>query len=275
MNTGIILQAILLVLHHCDGFIVKGSRSSQITRRAEESHQQEYKCMPFRAVGSLVHQRRNALIAVGKVMLSGLALESFVSKAGAIGPVGDRGANDPFGKLPSSGFASKSGMKYFDYDVGSGPPPKYGQIIIVKYIASAKATGKEKLQIFDSSFERGGGDYIMKHGNGRCVLGLDEGIHTMRVGGKRRILVPPNLGYTVPGLGPFPPEAADRRILNKILAKMDDSGYVAFDVMLIDAYDDDADAGYYDDTDLPPGVLDQVYGNIERFKQAVNVVGKS
>ena len=47
-----------------------------------------------------------------------------------------------------------------------------------------------KLEKIDTSME----PYLHKHGNGRICRGLDEAIHTMRIGGKRRALVPPNIG---------------------------------------------------------------------------------
>ena len=58
------------------------------------------------------------------------------------------------------------------------------------------------------------------HGNGRTIRGLDEGVHTMRIGGARRVEVPPQLAYTAPGLGPLPESAAGRRKLDRALDVM-------------------------------------------------------
>lgn len=49
------------------------------------------------------------------------------------------------------------------------------------------------------------------------IKGMEEGIHSMRVGGKRRIIIPQELGYTVQGLGPYPARARNRDVLVKVL----------------------------------------------------------
>ena len=74
--------------------------------------------------------------------------------------------------------------------------------------------------------------FLVKHGNGRNVPGLDEGLHTMKVGGKRRIIVPPKLGYVSSGLGPIPVGPYGRWKLNRLLDRMVEAkgGNVVFDV---------------------------------------------
>ncbi len=75
-------------------------------------------------------------------------------------------------------------------------------------------------------------------------------MHTMRLGGLRRIVVPLELGYTKTGLGPLPPNAFRRKILVRELEKAetnDPMGEIVYDVELVSLYDDEADLGYYDD----------------------------
>lgn len=83
-------------------------------------------------------------------------------------------------------FKTKSGMQYIDIIEGTGASPKYGNLVSIAYKAYIKLPdikGKPmKLDEFDS--DKG---YLVKHGNGRTVPGMDEGLHTMKVGGKRRI----------------------------------------------------------------------------------------
>lgn len=49
------------------------------------------------------------------------------------------------------------------------------------------------------------------------IKGMEEGLHSMRVGGKRRIVIPQELGYTVQGLGPYPANPRNRDVLVKVL----------------------------------------------------------
>lgn len=96
-----------------------------------------------------------------------------------------------------------SGLKYSDVVVGDGPSPQAGQTISVHYTGTL-TNGKK----FDSSFDHGGQPYTFKIGTGVVIKGWDEGLMTMRVGGKRKLVVPPNLGYGIRGNPPdIPPNS--------------------------------------------------------------------
>jgi hypothetical protein len=82
-----------------------------------------------------------------------------------------------------------SGLKYTDLVVGNGPSPRAGQTAVVHYTGTLTDGTK-----FDSSVDRGQ-PYSFALGTGTVIKGWDEGVATMKVGGKRRLVVPPALGY--------------------------------------------------------------------------------
>lgn len=82
-----------------------------------------------------------------------------------------------------------SGLTITDLRVGTGPSPQIGQTITVNYVGKL-LNGKQ----FDSSYDRGQpADFAL--GVGRVIKGWDEGLMTMKVGGKRKLVVPAKLGY--------------------------------------------------------------------------------
>jgi peptidylprolyl isomerase len=82
-----------------------------------------------------------------------------------------------------------SGLKYTDLRVGTGPSPQPGQTVTVNYVGKLQS-GKQ----FESSYDRGQpADFAI--GVGRVIKGWDEGLMTMKVGGKRKLVVPGKLGY--------------------------------------------------------------------------------
>eukprot|EP00578_Thalassiosira_sp_NH16_P026700 CAMPEP_0181091632 /NCGR_PEP_ID=MMETSP1071-20121207/8499_1 /TAXON_ID=35127 /ORGANISM="Thalassiosira sp., Strain NH16" /LENGTH=316 /DNA_ID=CAMNT_0023173779 /DNA_START=20 /DNA_END=970 /DNA_ORIENTATION=+ len=165
-------------------------------------------------------------------------------------------------------FKTKSGLQYIDLAEGTGSSPKYGNFVSIIYKAYIKlpdAQGKPfKLDEFDS--DKG---YLVKHGNGRTVPGLDEGLHTMKVGGKRRIIIPPKLGYVSSGIGPIPVGPYGRWKLNRLLDRMVElkGGNLIFDVEMRNIMEDEADQGYYDDQSLTPEDFNTLRQNIESSQQ--------
>ncbi len=106
---------------------------------------------------------------------------------------------------PSGGgdeVTTQSGLKYIDTVVGSGAQPQAGQTAVVHYTGWL-LDGKK----FDSSKDRGQ-PFSFPVGRGRVIKGWDEGVATMRVGGTRRLTIPPQLGYGAQGAGgAIPPNA--------------------------------------------------------------------
>ncbi len=89
-----------------------------------------------------------------------------------------------------------SGLRYTDLKVGDGPSPKSGQTCSVHY--TGWLTNGTK---FDSSLDRGQ-PFAFPIGQGQVIKGWDEGVMGMKVGGKRKLMVPPDLAY---GPGGYPP----------------------------------------------------------------------
>jgi len=105
-------------------------------------------------------------------------------------------------KQTSTVVTTKSGLKYEDLVVGTGPSPKSGQTVVVKYIGTFEDGTK-----FDASADHGG-TFPFPIGQGRVIPGWDEGVMSMKVGGKRKLIVPPGLAYGENGMPPVIPANA-------------------------------------------------------------------
>lgn len=99
-----------------------------------------------------------------------------------------------------------SGLKYQDEVVGTGPAPTAGQSVSVHYTGWLDEK-RQKGRKFDSSRDRGT-PFSFKLGAGQVIAGWDEGVATMKTGGKRTLIIPPSLGYGARGAGGvIPPNA--------------------------------------------------------------------
>ena len=95
------------------------------------------------------------------------------------------------------------GVKYYDFVIGDGPSPKPGQAVTVNYTGWLQDGDK-----FDSSIDHGE-PFTFNIGMGQVIAGWDIGVATMKVGGKRQLVIPPDLGYGAQGAGGgiIPPNA--------------------------------------------------------------------
>lgn len=96
-------------------------------------------------------------------------------------------------------ITTASGLQYIEVQEGTGVAPKVGQTVYVHY----RGTLQDGTQ-FDSSYDRGAPlSFVL--GTGRVIAGWDEGIALMKVGGKAKLTIPPELGYgsrEIPGVIP-------------------------------------------------------------------------
>jgi peptidylprolyl isomerase len=105
---------------------------------------------------------------------------------------------------PAAGteVATASGLKYIDMVEGTGATPQKGQTVVVHYTGTLENGNK-----FDSSVDRGK-PYEFRLGEGAVIKGWDEGLASMKVGGKRKLIIPPVLGYGQRGSPPnIPPNS--------------------------------------------------------------------
>ena len=101
---------------------------------------------------------------------------------------------------------TSSGLQMIDTQAGTGAQPKSGQTAVVHYTGYLNDNGK-KGKKFDSSVDRGS-PFEFPIGAGRVIKGWDEGVASMKVGGKRTLIIPPALGYGAQGAGGvIPPNA--------------------------------------------------------------------
>ena len=123
----------------------------------------------------------------------------------------DSGSNDQLASSGASALGGElvapkerttpSGLRITDLVVGDGPEASAGQTVVVNYRGTLE-NGKE----FDSSYGRG--PFSFPLGAGRVIKGWDEGVAGMQVGGKRKLVIPPDLAYGERGAGGvIPPNA--------------------------------------------------------------------
>jgi peptidylprolyl isomerase len=140
----------------------------------------------------LSSKRLGALAALGLAVASAgaLAVQSLNANA--------QGANTTM-TLPS-------GLQIVDTKAGTGQSPRPGETCVMHYTGWLYQNGA-KGKKFDSSLDRGE-PFEFTIGAGEVIRGWDEGIATMKVGGKRTLIIPPALGYGARGAGGvIPPNA--------------------------------------------------------------------
>src|SRR5882757_2353597 len=129
---------------------------------------------------------------------------AFAAVAAAVAtPVASRMASAQGTAKP---MTTASGLQIVDTRAGTGASPKPGQTCVMHYTGWLYENG-QKGKKFDSSVDRNE-PFEFPIGQHRVIAGWDEGVATMKVGGKRTLIIPPELGYGARGAGgAIPPNA--------------------------------------------------------------------
>jgi FKBP-type peptidyl-prolyl cis-trans isomerase len=127
------------------------------------------------------------IIALAVIAVGALAYNSFLANQ-----------SQPILTPVAGPVRTTSGLVYQDFVVGTGPIAATGDKVRVHYTGTFEDGTK-----FDSSFDRGQ-PFEFTLGTGGVIAGWDEGVAGMQVGGKRRLTVPPDLGYGPNDYGPIP-----------------------------------------------------------------------
>ncbi len=110
------------------------------------------------------------------------------------------GAPETPPKIDGEEITTESGLKYIDVIEGTGASPTLGQTVVVHYTGWLESDGTK----FDSSFDRGSpSEFVL----GQVIEGWNEGLSTMKEGGERRLIIPPDLAYGEAGRPSIPPNS--------------------------------------------------------------------
>lgn len=130
---------------------------------------------------------------------------AFFALFALLAAVSGRAQNDNSSPTKVTGKSKKtpSGAEYWDLKEGTGATASAGKAVSVHYTGWLASNGKK----FDSSVDRGQ-PFMFQLGAGQVIKGWDEGVSGMKVGGKRQLRIPPELGYGARGAGGvIPPNA--------------------------------------------------------------------
>ncbi|MFZ4627375.1 MAG: FKBP-type peptidyl-prolyl cis-trans isomerase [Blastocatellia bacterium] len=129
--------------------------------------------------------QRTVLLVIAAAVVVGMAYWWWPFSTGTDGP----------------GVTTPSGLRYVDEVVGTGDSPSAGKKVRVHYTGTLTDGTK-----FDSSVDRGT-PFEFVIGVSQVIKGWDEGVMSMRVGGKRKLIIPPALGYGPSSTGKIPPNS--------------------------------------------------------------------
>lgn len=160
-------------------------------------------CLLVLAVASLYQpaalatEQLRPVVAATEVKFADQPVKDLVAQT--IKPESQDNLNDTPMNQPTE---TASGLKYVDLQAGEGPMPQKGQTVTVHYTGTL-----EDGTPFDSSRDRGQ-PFEFRIGVGQVIKGWDEGVSTMKVGGRRQLIIPSDLGYGSRGAGGvIPPNA--------------------------------------------------------------------
>ncbi len=137
----------------------------------------------------ITRRRANGMLAIASILATGLASAIPMAQA-----------------AEKTMTTTASGLQIVDTTEGTGASPKTGQTCVMHYTGWLYENGAKGAK-FDSSVDRGQ-PFAFTIGVGQVIKGWDEGVASMKVGGKRTLIIPPQLGYGARGAGRvIPPNA--------------------------------------------------------------------
>jgi FKBP-type peptidyl-prolyl cis-trans isomerase len=104
-------------------------------------------------------------------------------------------------EIPKPAGEPPAELVTIDIVKGKGKTAKQGDLVSMQYVGASWSTGEQ----FDASWDRGREPFEFELGSGMVIGGWDEGIPGMKVGGRRLLVIPPDLGYGPAGQGPIAP----------------------------------------------------------------------
>lgn len=122
------------------------------------------------------------------------------SDSGDSGEAASGEKTKPDATVPKDAPTPKNKLAFQDAEKGSGKTAKKGDEVTVHYVGVNFKDGKE----FDASWDRGE-PFTFKLGSGMVIPGWEQGFEGMKVGGRRELIIPPNLGYGAEGTESIPP----------------------------------------------------------------------
>jgi len=184
----LLLSFFLFYLHSCRGYVNKNTAKSGISLFSKSKSSLSPGTIHSEPVNPFLLMRKSAysffpVLAISTMLPSILKAEEALTY-----------------------ITTESGLKYADLKVGDGAVSLPGDTVRVHYTGWLEGFGSEKK--FDSSYDRGR-PLVFKVGVRQVISGWDEGILTnLKVGGKRNLIIPPELGYGSRGAGGVIPPGA-------------------------------------------------------------------
>ena len=163
--------------------------------------------IPFTSMTSIVRLSAAILIAAGiaacgEDSIPGAPSSSAAANSSSGSCFTPQSGPDSFNESVTLQPATADGLQYADIKAGCGATATSGQSVTVQYTGWLTDG-----TMFDTSRQSGRTPFQFTLGAGQVIRGWDEGVAGMKVGGKRRLVIPPSLGYGAQGQGSIPPNS--------------------------------------------------------------------
>lgn len=132
-------------------------------------------------------------------------------------------------------FETKSGIQIVDFLIGKGISPSWGAFVKVNYVSYI--IDDEIMKKIESTFDKKE-TFTYQHGTGEINLGFEEGIHSMKIGGKRRIIMKLDSGTNIVDKGPIPSSSGIRQELKVFFKKNfgNNNLFLIYDIELVEIF---------------------------------------